>query len=103
MYRLELTATDKNETLLKTIYADTWEEVKKEINDLQTYKLENIKIMLYKENGTDQLDYLGEFSSIKTKKTIIPKKKKNNLTKGIILLEILLFPFMLINAMIKEG
>lgn len=102
MYKLEITTNDQRETLIFSEKIETWEEVKKEIDYFKKLRFENIYLMIYKENKENELDYLGEFYNIESKEQYLIKKKKNNLTNKIIILEILLFPIMLIKEIIKE-
>lgn len=108
MYRLELTATDKNETLLKSIDLETWTDTFKEIENLQKMQLENTKIDLFKYNNENDLqdgfynvEHCGEFTNIKMTKRPKPKKQRRY-SNYIIFLELLFFPIMLLKEISKE-
>lgn len=101
MYKLEITTNDKNELLIFSEELKTWKEVKKEINFFRSLHFDNINLMLYKENKEKELDYLGEFYNITPREKEQIKKKIKTSTK-IMILEILLFPLMLLKEIIKE-
>lgn len=102
MYRLEITTNDKIETLVFSEELDTWEEVKEEIDFFRSLHFDNISLMIYKENKEKELDYLGEFYNIEPREQKRITKKKIKTSTKIIILEILLFPFMLLKEIIKE-
>lgn len=102
MYKLEITTNDKIETLVFSEELDTWKEVKEEIDYFKELKLVNINLMIYKENKEKELDYLGEFYNIQPREKEQKTKKKLKTSTKIMILEILLFPFMLLKEIIKE-
>lgn len=101
MYKLEITTNDKNELLIFSEELKTWEEVKEEIDFFRSLHFDNINLMIYKENKEKELDYLGEFYNIEPREKEQIKKKIETSTK-IMILEILLFPLMLLKEIIKE-
>lgn len=102
MYKIEITTHDERETLLCTDTAKNWDEASHKINYLNNLKLNNVFIKLYKTREPDQddLEYLGNFTDLKSCKRSMKKRsiKKSNI---IIILEILLFPIILLNETIK--
>lgn len=100
MYKLEITTNDTRETLIFEEYIDTWQELKENIDYFKKLKLQNVYIKAYKEKGQEELDYLGEFSKI-TPREQEQKKRKVKASNIIILLEILLFPIMIIKEITK--
>lgn len=102
MYKLELTLNNNNETLLKEIFLEKWNDVKEEIDNMQKWKIKNSSINLYKfTTDYDSAEYLGNFSNIKRIKQ--PKqKKKINYTRSIIFLEVLCFPIMILFELMKK-
>lgn len=102
MYRLEITTNDKNETLVFSEELDTWKEVKEEIDYFKDLKLVNVNLMIFKENKEKELDYLGEFYNIEPREQKRITKNKIKTSTKIVILELLLFPFMLLKEIIKE-
>ena len=102
MYKLEITTADNIEKLIFSEELDTWEEVKEEIDFFRELQLVNINLMIYKENKEKELDYLGEFYNIQPREKEQKTKKKIKTSTKIMILEILLFPFMLLKEIIKE-
>ena len=102
MYKIEITTHDERETLLYADTAKNWDEASYKIDCLNDLKLDNVFIKLYKTRETDQddLEYLGNFTDLKpcTRK---PEKKRIKKSTIIIILEVLLFPIMLLNETIK--
>lgn len=103
MYRLEITTADERETLLHADTAKNWDEASYKIDCLNNLKLNNVFIKLYKtrEPDQDELDYLGNFTDLKPCKRQQPEKKHIKKSTIIIILEILLFPIILLNETIK--
>ena len=102
MYKLEITTNDNKELLLFEEYLDTWKEVKEEIDFFKSIDFDNINLIIYKKSKEKELEYLGEFYHITPKEQTEIIKNKNTLTRKIILLEILLFPIMLLKEILKE-
>ena len=101
MYKLEITTNDTRETLIFEEYIDTWQELKESIDYFKKLKLQNIYIKAYKEKGQEELDYLGEFSQLETIQRDQTKTRKVKASNIIIILEILLFPIMILKEMTK--
>ena len=102
MYRLEITTADSRESLLYTENIQTWMAACKKITFFNNLKLENVFIKLYKTKDNDpDLDYVGNFTDLKTCKRSMKKRsiKKSNI---IIILEILLFPVFLLLEIVKN-
>lgn len=102
MYKIEITTHDERETLLYADTAKNWDEASYKIDCLNNLKLDNVFIKLYKTKETDQddLEYLGNFTDLIPCKRSMKKRsiKKSNI---IIILEILIFPIILLNETIK--
>lgn len=103
MYKIEITTHDERETLLCTDTAKNWDEASYKIDCLNNLKLNNVFIKLYKTREPDQndLEYLGNFTNLKTCKKRKTEKKRIKKSTIIIILEILLFPIILLNETIK--
>ena len=102
MYKIEITTHDERETLLYADTAKNWDEASYKIDYLNNLKLNNVFIKLYKTREPDQddLEYLGNFTDLIPCKRQ-PEKKHIKKSTIIIILEILLFPVMLLNETIK--
>lgn len=102
MYKIEITTHDERETLLYADTAKNWDEASYKIDYLNNLKLDNVFIKLYKTREPDQddLEYLGNFTDLKSCKRQ-PEKKHIKKSTIIIILEILLFPITLLNETIK--
>ena len=101
MYKLEITTADNIEKLSFSNYVNTWEELKEKIDFFKKLQFDNIYLRAYEEKEND-LVYLGEFSKINPKKRETIKNKKIKLSTKILIIELLLFPFMLLKEIIKE-
>lgn len=101
MYRLEIT-TDDSERLIFTEELETWHDVKEEIDYFRSLEFYNIFLRVYKKNKYNELDYIGEFYNIQPITREQKKIKKLKLSTKIIIIEILLFPFMLLKEILKE-
>lgn len=103
MYTIEITTNDNRETLLKREEAETWRELNEIIDDMQDYNLVNIKIDVYKQQGENSPEYLGDFYNITTpEETDTPKAKKKNNNFIVLLAGLVMFPIMVINRLIKK-
>ena len=103
MYIIEITTNDKRETLIKRETAETWRELNEIIDDMQDYELVNIKIDVYKQQGENPPEYLGDFYNIKSpEETDTPKAKKKNNNFIVLLAGLVMFPVMVINRLIKK-
>lgn len=100
MYRLEIT-TDDSERLIFTEDLETWNDVKEEIDFFRSLEFYNIFLRVYKKNKYNELDYIGEFYNITPITREQKKIKKLKLSTKIIIIEILLFPFMLLKEILK--
>ena len=102
MYKIEITTHDERETLLYADTAKNWDEASYKIDCLNNLKLDNVFIKLYKtrEPDQDEIEYLGNFTDLIPCKRSMKKRsiKKSNI---IIILEILIFPIILLNETIK--
>lgn len=104
MYRLEITTADERETLLYLEDLKTWTAASEKITFFNNLKLDNIFIKLYKIKETDpdlDLEYLGNFTNLETCKRQ-PEKKRIKKSNIIIILEIILFPVMLLLDLVNE-
>ena len=103
MYKIEITTHDERETLLYADTAKNWDEASYKIDCLNNLKLDNVFIKLYKTREPDQddLEYLGNFTDLKSCKRQ-PEKKHIKKSTIIIILEILLFPVFLLLEIIKN-
>ena len=103
MYILEIVTNDNRETLLKRETAETWRELNEIIDDMQDYDLINVKIDVYKQQGENPPEYLGDFYNITTpEETETPKAKKKNDALIVGLAGLVMFPIMVINRLIKK-
>ena len=102
-YIIEITTNDHRETLLKRETAETWRELNEIIDDMQDYDLINVKIDVYKQQGENPPEYLGDFYNIKApEETDTPKAKKKNNNFIVLLAGLVMFPIMVINRLVKK-
>ena len=102
-YIFEITTNDNRETLIKRETAETWRELNEIINDMQDYNLINVKIDVYKQQGENPPEYLGNFYNInEPEESDTPKKKKKNNNFIILLAGLVMFPVMVINRLVKK-
>lgn len=103
MYRLEITTADNRETLLKSKDYKTSDKLTKDLNYYKSLNLDNIYIRCYKLKN-DNIIYLGRFDNITPpEEKRIKQNKTKNISNIIIIIEILLFPIMLIKEVTKRS
>ena len=100
MYRLEITTADQYEKIIFNDCYNTWIDLKNDIDFFKKLKLENVYIKAYKEQDDDLL-YIGNFTDLESPEKKKYKKKIKTSTK-IIIIEFLLFPFMLLKEILKD-
>ena len=100
MYRLEITTADDRESLLYTEEIQTWTELTEAIKFYQSLEFD-IAIRVFK-GINDNCKFIGDFTNIKPRQYEKEKIKKLKLSTKIIILEILLFPVMLLKEILKD-
>lgn len=81
MYLLNI--TDQNEITLLEKHFTAWNDLYNYIYNFKKYKLNNIKIDVFKYENIDDLQYIGDFNQVKTRSPEAEKKQaiKTNIKK----------------------